>query len=65
MAVGHRLSPEGPFELDGVFGSKFVYTIESLDAWRAKTTKLAEFRSATSDENYDVYLLSETSVDAG
>jgi hypothetical protein len=64
IAVGHRLSPEGPFERNGVFGSKFVYTIESLDAWRAKTTKIAEFRSATGDENYDVYLLSEMSVDS-
>lgn len=57
IAMANRLSPEGPFEEQGAFGWKFVYSTTSLDAWRARTTKIAEFRNATSDENYDVYRL--------
>ena len=60
IAFAYRLSPEGPFEREGAFGSRFVYTPESLSAWRAKTMKLGEFRGATGDENFDAYRLDET-----
>jgi len=57
IAMGYRLSAEGPFQIPGVFGSRFVYTPDSLAQWHERTTLLAEFRGSLGDENYDLYLV--------
>ncbi len=39
------------------FGRSFRYTPPEIEEFRRKTRKLASFREALSDENYDLYLL--------
>ncbi len=57
LVLGHKLWPEGPFYIEMTHGRSFVYTKASLDDLYAKTTRVTEFRGASSDENYDVFLL--------
>ena len=57
MLMGNKLSIDGPFEVKGVYNIVFRYSPESLNRWAQKTIKVAEFRQALYDENYDVYIL--------
>jgi len=57
MMVGHDLNPQGPFKIEGYFGANFIYSEASLRDFHQKAVKIAEFKGAIGDENYDVYSL--------
>jgi len=52
----HKQPP--PFEKNNTYDSKtFTWSHAGLSDFRAATVKIAEFKSAKSDENYEIYLL--------
>ena len=55
IIVGHSLESPGEFHL--MYDLEFSATAEELVQFRSRTDKLASFRSAASDENYELYRL--------
>ena len=55
--IGHKLTLEGPYEINFSYGKKFYYDRESLERLNKQAIKINSFQKAMTDENYDVYLL--------
>ncbi|MBN1994488.1 MAG: hypothetical protein JW953_17450 [Anaerolineae bacterium] len=57
IVLGHfDLSAQPPFKKSYSFNKIFTWSVEELADFKARTVKIAEFRAATLDENYEVYL---------
>lgn len=58
IALGHLdLAPLSGGEISYSYNKIFTWSLQELAEFRANTIKVAGFRSALTDENYDVYLL--------
>ncbi|MBF0503858.1 MAG: hypothetical protein HQL14_02030 [Candidatus Omnitrophica bacterium] len=57
IVMGHKLSLQGPFLVKMTHNRSFIYSKEALNDFYAQTRLIAVFNKATSDENYNVYLL--------
>jgi hypothetical protein len=58
IAVGHEgFSTADSLYVEYSYNRLFTATPQEMTAFRAQTTRIAEFTRATTDENWEVYLL--------
>ena len=58
IAIGHLdLSNQQRYEISYSYNKIFTWSLEELTAFKSQTIKVAEFKKAIGDENYEIYLL--------